>query len=431
VRTEQSDFSSCQPLAYGLDGTAETVLAEELAPRDRNARPLRSPARAILEAESRGISESSGAARRLPTATEQLLSSAHEDLARVGEILRTQRCSARLLGIDGSVIPLNRSASSIDRSNSNTDVELHDPGVGDSGLSRVPALSAPIYDSQGRLFLSLQVIQGATDYSVSSQTLLRALIECTARSITERWFRLAHCRDWIVAAMRRDSPGTYLLLAADSSQGLLGADRAARQWLETRGMRFEQCLALSRLFQSGVGNLPPRNCGDAEVKLVTGSGEVWSGLVTPPDIGATASCPDQRAVLHARPRLNSLTRLWPGSDAGRQRDRAHEAFGRVRQYVDAHLDSRLDVQALARMVGMSASHFSRSFHKTVGVPPHMYVLQCRVIRAQELLATTQLPLAEIAVTIGFSDQSHFSRRFNELIGVPPRRFRRLAGRSPR
>jgi AraC-like DNA-binding protein len=414
VRTQESDSSSCEPLAYGLDGPADTVLAEQLVLRDRDTRPS---------------GESSRAAKRLPAATEQLLSSAHEDLARVGEILRTQRCSARLLGIDGSIIPLNGSASSIGPSNSDTDVRLHESRLGDPGLSR-PVLTAPIYDSQGRLFVSLQVIQGATDYSVSSQRLLRALIECTARSITERWFRLAHCREWIVAAMRRDTPGTYLLLAADSGQSVLGADRAARQWLETRGMRFEQCLALSRLFQSGVGNLPPPSCGDAEVNLVTGSGEAWIGLVTPPDIGVTASRLDQRAVLHARPRLNSLTRSWPGSGGGRQRDRAHEAFGRVRQYVDAHLDSRLDVQALAQMIGMSASHFSRSFHKAVGVSPHMYVLQCRVMRAQELLATTQLPLAEIALTIGFSDQSHFSRRFHELIGVPPRKFRRLAGRSP-
>ncbi|HEX4674374.1 MAG TPA: helix-turn-helix domain-containing protein [Steroidobacteraceae bacterium] len=389
MREEQSDSNTYQPHVYTLDGPSDTVLADEHLPRD-------------------------------PDAMQQLLSSAHEDLARVGEILRTQRCSARLLGIDGSVIPLTGSANSIAPGNSE-----------DSPLARVPALSAPIYDSQGRLFVSLQVIQGAADYSVSSQTLLRAMIECAARSITERWFRLAHCREWIVAAMRRDSPGTYLLLAADSGQGLVGADRAARQWLETRGLRFEPCLALSRLFRSGVGNLPPRSCGDAEVTLVTGSGEGWRGLVTPPNIGATPSCFDQRAVLHARPRLNSLTRALPGSDGDRQRDRAREAFGRVRQYVDAHLDSRLDVQALAQMVGMSASHFSRSFHKAVGVSPHTYVLQCRVMRAQELLATTQLPLTEIALTIGFSDQSHFSRRFHELIGMPPRMFRRLAGRSPR
>jgi transcriptional regulator GlxA family with amidase domain len=141
--------------------------------------------------------------------------------------------------------------------------------------------------------------------------------------------------------------------------------------------------------------------------------------------------PDERGMLRARPRLNSLTRSWPEADGCRQRDQEREPFRRVREYVAAHLDSRLDVGALARIVGMSVSRFSRSFHKAVGLPPHTYVIQCRVMRAQELLATTQLPLIEIALTIGFSDQAHFSRRFHELTGVPPGVFRRLRGRIPR
>jgi transcriptional regulator GlxA family with amidase domain len=140
--------------------------------------------------------------------------------------------------------------------------------------------------------------------------------------------------------------------------------------------------------------------------------------------------PGARGVLHTRPRLNSLTRSWPEADGGRQRDQERETFSRVREYVAAHLDSRLDVDALARIVGMSVSQFSRSFHKAVGLPPHTYVIQCRVTRAQELLATTQLPLIEIALIIGFCDQAHFSRRFHELTGVPPGVFRRLTGRNP-
>jgi AraC family transcriptional regulator len=54
-----------------------------------------------------------------------------------------------------------------------------------------------------------------------------------------------------------------------------------------------------------------------------------------------------------------------------------------------------------------------------------------VIRAQELLATTQLSLTEIALTSGFADHSHFSRRFHQLMGVAPREFRRLAAGAPR
>ena len=108
-----------------------------------------------------------------------------------------------------------------------------------------------------------------------------------------------------------------------------------------------------------------------------------------------------------------------------------KTFTHVREYVDAHLSSRLDVHALARVVGLSASHFSRAFQKAVGVSPHRYVVQCRVIRAQELLATTQLSLTEIALTSGFADHSHFSRRFHQLMGVAPREFRRLVAGAPR
>jgi AraC family transcriptional regulator len=101
-----------------------------------------------------------------------------------------------------------------------------------------------------------------------------------------------------------------------------------------------------------------------------------------------------------------------------------KTFTHVREYVDDHLSSRLDVRALARVVGLSASHFSRAFQKAVGVPPHRYVVQCRVIRAKELLATTRLTLTEIALTCGFAEHSHFSRRFHEFTGVAPREFRK-------
>jgi AraC family transcriptional regulator len=112
-------------------------------------------------------------------------------------------------------------------------------------------------------------------------------------------------------------------------------------------------------------------------------------------------------------------------------DTVHTTFTRVREYVDAHLCSRLDVHALARVVGLSASQFSRVFQKAVGVSPHRYVVQCRVIRAKELLATTRLSLTEIALTSGFADHSHFSRRFHEFTGVAPREFRRLVAGAPR
>ena len=107
--------------------------------------------------------------------------------------------------------------------------------------------------------------------------------------------------------------------------------------------------------------------------------------------------------------MEETTYGWPDAEPNQgvmdRCDQQRDTFSRVREYVAAHLDSRLDVDGLARIVGMSVSRFSRSFHKAVGLPPHTYVIQCRVMRAQELLATTQLPQANAGATFHVSSNS--------------------------
>jgi AraC-like DNA-binding protein len=96
---------------------------------------------------------------------------------------------------------------------------------------------------------------------------------------------------------------------------------------------------------------------------------------------------------------------------------------RLKEHIDAHLDCSLTMTELASLAGLSISHFARCFRRSVGLPPHTYVKQRRVARAREMLAATDLPVAEIALVLGFSDQSHFTRRFREVTGVPPRAYR--------
>jgi transcriptional regulator GlxA family with amidase domain len=100
-----------------------------------------------------------------------------------------------------------------------------------------------------------------------------------------------------------------------------------------------------------------------------------------------------------------------------------KALRRVREYVMAHLEESISVQSLAAIVGLSRYHFARAFKQSEGVTPHRFLLQCRVRRAQELLAGTALSLSEIALAAGFSDQSHCSRRFRELVGLTPSKYR--------
>jgi transcriptional regulator GlxA family with amidase domain len=102
------------------------------------------------------------------------------------------------------------------------------------------------------------------------------------------------------------------------------------------------------------------------------------------------------------------------------------AIRRVRQYIETHLDEKLSLQTLAGVAGVSKFHFGRAFKQSEGVTPHDYLIQCRVRRTKELLAGTDLPISEVAVSAGFFDQSHCVRRFRERVGVCPRVYRRLA-----
>ena len=79
---------------------------------------------------------------------------------------------------------------------------------------------------------------------------------------------------------------------------------------------------------------------------------------------------------------------------------------------------------LAREVGVHPVHLAavfRKFHKqTIGE----YVQNLRVVYALELLLNGEIPLAEIAVSAGFSDQSHFTRVFKRMRGITPGAFRK-------
>ncbi len=99
---------------------------------------------------------------------------------------------------------------------------------------------------------------------------------------------------------------------------------------------------------------------------------------------------------------------------------------RVTNFIESNADNPITLADLAREAGLSRMHFAAQFRKATGLRPHQYLLQRRVEKAKTLLATSSAPIAEVALSVGFSSQSHFTGVFKRLTNHTPLRWRELS-----
>lgn len=97
---------------------------------------------------------------------------------------------------------------------------------------------------------------------------------------------------------------------------------------------------------------------------------------------------------------------------------------RVRDRMDREYAQPLDVEALARGVGMSTGHLSRQFKLAYGESPYSYLMTRRIERAMALLRRGDMTVTEVCFEVGCSSLGTFSTRFSELVGMSPSAFKR-------
>ena len=98
---------------------------------------------------------------------------------------------------------------------------------------------------------------------------------------------------------------------------------------------------------------------------------------------------------------------------------------RAMQFIGANLQNDIRLKDLAEVANLSLFHFARAFRKATGQSPHRFVRECRLEKAKELLAEGSAPLADIALTCGFSSQSSFTRAFTRAFGMAPGQYREI------
>lgn len=97
---------------------------------------------------------------------------------------------------------------------------------------------------------------------------------------------------------------------------------------------------------------------------------------------------------------------------------------KAQERMSANLSQPMDLDEVATTCGLSLSHFSRGFRRSVGLPPHAWRARQRIEHAMMLMRTSGKPLVEIALESGFADQSHFTRVFSKEVAVSPGAWRR-------
>jgi AraC family transcriptional regulator len=90
----------------------------------------------------------------------------------------------------------------------------------------------------------------------------------------------------------------------------------------------------------------------------------------------------------------------------------------------------LTVAELAGQVGITPRHFDRRFRAAIGVTPKQFLIDVRLRVARDLLASTDRTVTEIALDVGFQQASHFIRTFHRAVGLPPAAYRRQLRAAP-
>lgn len=85
-------------------------------------------------------------------------------------------------------------------------------------------------------------------------------------------------------------------------------------------------------------------------------------------------------------------------------------------YIEAHLADQIALSDLAGAAGLSRFHFSRAFKASTGKSPYAFVLDRRVERAEELLASSDLPLEALATASGFAGVAQLRRAYRDIKG---------------
>lgn len=137
---------------------------------------------------------------------------------------------------------------------------------------------------------------------------------------------------------------------------------------------------------------------------------------------------DRETVLHlVRSFIHYLAAVSGGEVSNRGKlSRAEELTGQFLALVDAHCRQHHSIGWYASEMCLTPKYISNVVKQTLGISPGRCIGEAVIRQAKSLLASTALPVQEIADRLGFQNQSHFGTLFRRFTGWNPSTFRKQA-----
>jgi len=95
----------------------------------------------------------------------------------------------------------------------------------------------------------------------------------------------------------------------------------------------------------------------------------------------------------------------------------------ARFYMREHVEDEIDLEKLAETNCVGYSYFRKMFKKYTGIAPHQYHIDLKLMRAKELILTTDKSIKEISYELKFQSIHYFSRLFKKKLGICPSELR--------
>lgn len=97
----------------------------------------------------------------------------------------------------------------------------------------------------------------------------------------------------------------------------------------------------------------------------------------------------------------------------------------AKEYIDANYSRELSLSDVAKYVFLSESYFAHTFKNEFNISPKSYILKVRIEASKELLASTDMKISDIALSVGFSSQQRYNDMFRKCMNMTPLKYRKL------